>query len=64
MNLIWLSRPGIASAFTPNDSTVQACKTSAYKINIRIWILYRITVRLSTSNNRNIIVSSSLDGII
>ena len=38
--------------------------SSADEINIRIWILYGITVRLSTSNNRNIIVSSSLDGII
>jgi len=35
MNLTWFKRPGTASAFTPNDGTVQACKTSAEEIKIR-----------------------------
>ena len=64
INFTWFNRPGIASAFTPKEGTVQACKTSADEINIRIWILYGIIVRLSTSNKRNIFDSNSFWGII
>merc|ERR1719249_397684 len=35
INLTWFSRPGTASALTPNDGTVQACRTSAEEINTR-----------------------------
>ena len=64
INLTWFSRPGIASAFTPKDGTVHECNTSADEINIRIWILYGIIVRLSTSNKRKKELSKSLTGII
>ena len=64
INLIWFNRPGTASAFTPKEGTVHACKTSELEINIRIWMLYGKTVRLSTSNKRNMLLSSSLEGIM
>ena len=35
-NLIWFSRPGVASVFTPNLSTVHECNTSAAVTIIRI----------------------------
>ena len=39
INLIWFKRPGMASALTPKEGTVQAWSTSADEINIRIWML-------------------------
>ena len=59
MNFTWFSRPGTASAFTPNDGTVQACKTSAEEIKIRICTLKGTTIRASTSNSRNILIFNS-----
>ena len=64
INLTWFKRPGTASAFTPNDGTVHACKTSAEEIKIRTWILKGTTIRVSTSNSRNIFSSNSLVGIM
>ena len=64
MNLTWFSRPGTASALTPNDGTVQACKTSAEEINTRTWILKGTTIRVSTSRSRNILSPNSLVGTI
>jgi hypothetical protein len=60
----WLSRPGTASAFTPNLGIVQEWRTSAAVIKLRTWELMGTTVRLSTSNNRNILLFNSLEGII
>jgi len=64
INLTWFKRPGTASALTPKDGTVQACNTSAEEIKIRTWILKGTTIRVSTSNRRNIFLSNSLVGII
>jgi hypothetical protein len=52
-NLIWLSRPGVASVFTPNLGTVQECNTSAAVTIIRIGEFIGSTTRLSVSNSRN-----------
>jgi len=60
--LIWLSRPGVASTFTPILGIVQEWRTSAAEINIRTWDLVGIGVRLSTSKSRNILILSSLEG--
>jgi hypothetical protein len=59
INLSWLSRPGTASTFTPRAGTVQECSTSAEDTKFRIWVLNGRTTRLSTSNNRGLLVSSS-----
>ena len=64
INFNWFRRPGTASTFTPKEGTVQACNTSEEEINIRICTLKGTTVRLSTSSKRNILVSSSFEGII
>jgi len=37
-NLIWLSRPGVASVFTPSLGTVHECNTSAALMFIRIGV--------------------------
>lgn len=63
-NLIWFSRPGVASIFTPTEGIVQECNTSAAVIRNRIWELYGRIVRLSTSNKRNLFNFISLIGII
>ena len=57
-------RPGTASTLTPNEGTVQAWITSADEISNRTWVLKGNTIRLSTSSNRNILVSNSFDGTI
>lgn len=58
----WLTRPGTASALTPNEGIVQECKTSALVINTRTLLLIGATIRLSVSNWRNIPVSKSFSG--
>ena len=57
-------RPGTASTFAPKDGIVQACKTSIEVTISRMCTLKGIIIRLSTSNRRNILFSSSPDGII
>lgn len=51
--LIWLRRPGTASAFTPSDGIVHEWRTSAAVMRLRIWELIGIRTLLSTSNSRN-----------
>jgi hypothetical protein len=36
LKFVWLSRPGVASTFTPKAGIVHECKTSAAVIKIRI----------------------------
>lgn len=55
----WLSRPGTASDLTPSAGTVQAWRTSAAVISIRVFEFMGIRVRLSTSNNRKPLSGSS-----
>ena len=60
----WFNRPGVASTLTPNEGTVHEWSTSVAVTKIRIWLFIGRTTRLSTSNNRNPFVSSSLVGTI
>lgn len=62
--LVWFNRPGVASIFTPKDGTVHECKTSAAETIIRTCVLIGKTIRLSTSSNRNMFLSSSFVGIM
>merc|ERR1719350_75382 len=64
IKLIWFTRPGMASAFTPNDGIVQECSTSALDTRTRIFLNRGTTIRLSVSSCRNIPSSKSLSGII
>jgi hypothetical protein len=48
----WFKRPGIASAFTASEGTVQEWITSAAEIKTRVEILIGIGVRESTSKRR------------
>jgi hypothetical protein len=62
--LVWLSRPGVPSIFTPNEGTVQEWITSAAVTITRIWVIKGKTIRLSTSKRRKLKGSSWLVGII
>ena len=62
--LIWLSRPGTASALIPILGIVHEWRTSAAEISVRIWEFIGTTVRLSTSRRRINDFSPSLDGIM
>lgn len=64
IKLIWFTRPGIASAFTPNEGIVQECSTSALDTKIRTFLSKGTTTRLSVSNWRNIPRPKSLSGIM
>ena len=55
-NLIWFSRPGVASVFTPSLGTVQECSTSAAVTIIRIGGFIGSTIRLSVSRRQNVFV--------
>ena len=50
--LSWFSRPGTASAFTPNTGIVQECKTSAAVIITRVGVDGNSTNRWSASRRR------------
>ena len=62
INLSWFRRPGTASAFTPREGTVQEWRTSAEETKTRTCVCAGNTVRLSTSNSRNMPSSSSDEG--
>lgn len=51
--LVWLSRPGVASIFTPNLGAAQECKTSIADTKARIWVWIGKITLLSTSKSRN-----------
>lgn len=63
-NLIWFSRPGVASVFTPSLGTVHECNTSAAVTISRIGEFIGRTTRLSVSSNRNVLVCCSSCGVI
>jgi hypothetical protein len=48
-NLIWFSRRGVTSVFTPSLGTVHECKTSAAVTVIRVGEFIGNTTRLSVS---------------
>lgn len=52
MNDVWLSRPGIASVFTPNVGTVHEWSTSSAVIIMRMEDSIGITTRWSASRSR------------
>lgn len=64
MNPAWFRRPGIASTFTPSLGIVHEWITSAAVISSRTSRFIGITIRLSTSSNRNSPVCSSSVGTI
>lgn len=51
--VVWLSRPGIASVFSPRDGTAHEWSTSSEEISMRTVISIGITTRLSTSKRRS-----------
>ena len=55
-NITWVSRPGVASVFTPSLGTVHECNTSATVTIIRIGEFIGSTTRLSVSSSRNVLV--------
>ena len=59
LNLIWFSRPGMASTLTPKAGTVHEWITSAAETNTRICVFIGKIVRLSTSISRNLYLSDS-----
>lgn len=63
-NLVWFSRPGVASIFTPIDGIVHEWITSVAVTIIRICDLNGITVRLSTSRRRKVDLLFIIVGII
>lgn len=62
--LSWFKRPGNASTLIPIDGIVQEWITSAADTKSRIWVLYGMIVRLSTSRRRISFILMSFDGII
>lgn len=60
----WLSRPGIASVFTPKLGTAQEWRTSSAVIMMRMGDSIGITTRWSTSSSRKEPSGSSVVGII
>lgn len=53
MKVVWFSRPGTASTFTPKAGTVQECRTSSAEIRSRTGDSMGATIRLSASRRRN-----------
>lgn len=64
INLTWFKRPGVASTLIPSDGIVHEWITSAAEINIRIFDINGITIRLSTSISRKLKLFISFEGII
>ena len=54
--LVWFSRPGVASVFTPSLGTAHECRTSAAVTIIRIGEFIGSTTRLSVSSSRNVFI--------
>lgn len=52
MKDVWLSRPGIASVFTPSEGTAHEWSTSSAVIIMRIGDSIGMTTRWSTSRRR------------
>lgn len=64
IKLVWFSRPGIASIFTPNDGTAQLCSTSAAVTITLTCVSTGTTTLFVTSNSRNSPIAKSLSGTI
>jgi hypothetical protein len=62
--VVWLSRPGIASVFSPRDGTAHEWRTSSEEINMRMVVSIGRTTRLSTSRRRRSPAFRSCVGII
>lgn len=62
MNEVWLSRPGIASVFTPRLGTAQEWRTSSAVTITRIGDSIGITTRWSTSSRRKLPSGRSVVG--
>jgi len=62
--LTWLSRPGVASAFSPMAGMAHEWSTSAAVIKTRMSVLIGKITRLSTSNRRKLFFFISLIGIM
>src|SRR5215470_10551484 len=63
-NLIWFSRPGVASVFTPSLGIVHECSTSAAVTISRIGEFIGRTTRLSVSSSRNVLACCSSCGVM
>lgn len=64
IRVVWFSRPGIASVFSPRDGTAHEWSTSSDEISMRIVISIGRTTRLSTSSSRSSPGFSSCVGIM
>lgn len=64
MNDVWLSRPGIASVFTPRVGMAHECNTSSAVTIMRMGDSIGITTRWSTSRRRKWPKGSSVVGIM
>lgn len=53
MNVVWFSRPGIASVLMPRAGTAHEWRTSSAEMSMRIGDSIGTTMRLSTSSRRN-----------
>lgn len=62
MNEVWLSRPGMASVFTPNVGIVHEWRTSSAVIIMRMGDSIGRTTRWSTSRSRKCPNGSSVVG--
>lgn len=64
MNDVWLSRPGMASVFTPKEGTAHEWSTSSAVMIMRIGDSIGITIRWSTSRRRKCPSGSSVVGVM
>lgn len=64
INEVWLSRPGIASVFTPSVGTAQEWRTSPAVMITRIGDSIGTTTRWSTSSSRKWPFGRSVVGIM
>lgn len=64
MKEVWLSRPGIASVFTPRVGIAHEWRTSLAVIMMRIGDSMGITTRWSTSSSRKCPFGRSVVGIM
>lgn len=63
IKFIWLSRPGIASAFTPSEGIVHEWITSADVVIIRVAIIHGMVILLLVFSNRMKLEFSIKDSI-
>jgi len=64
VSLSWFKRPGTGSAFIPREGTVHVWVTPDPVTNKQISVNIDITIRLSTSSNRNSLFFNSFAGTI